>query len=112
MSRKHDVKKQINDIELEIDAFEKKRQRSQSALLACLLTHKKPNPEDEEYFRVFTELIDKDRAKLKDLYKELSELTSQKKESAQDRQKREEVEFLRARQEKPKSGKPQTDNKK
>ena len=76
MSRKGDLKKQIEETESEIAALEAKRARSQSALLEAMLMGKKPNSTDERYFKVFTSLINDNRVKLRGLMKELEELTN------------------------------------
>ncbi len=74
MSKKGDLKRAISDLEKEIDALEKKRARSQSALMTAMLSKTEPNPDDVEYFRVFTALIDADREKLRVLSEELKNL--------------------------------------
>lgn len=74
MSKKSQLKKAIGDSEREIAALEAKRNRSQSALMTAMLAGKKPNPEDEKYFKVFTTLIDNERENLKKLLAELDEL--------------------------------------
>ena len=74
MSRKIDLKKAIQESEEEIETLEKKRIRSQSALLEAFLNHTEPSEADSEYFRVFTSLIELERENLRRLSKELSEL--------------------------------------
>lgn len=74
MSKKSQLKREIADIEREIGALEQKRARSQSALMRAMLTKTKPDPADEEYFRVFSELIDNEREHLRRLAAELEEL--------------------------------------
>ena len=74
MSRKGQLKKMIADIEKEIEALEKKRARSQSALMTAMLKQEKPDPTDSEYFRVFSTLIDEERENLKKLIAEYKEL--------------------------------------
>ena len=74
MSKKSQLKKEIAEIEREIAALEQKRSRSQSAILRCMISGTKPKPEEEEYFRVFSDLIDSERERLKQLYAELDEL--------------------------------------
>ncbi|MCI8488221.1 hypothetical protein [Pumilibacter intestinalis] len=74
MSRKSDLKKAIQESEEEIETLEKKRIRSQSALLEAFLNHTEPSEADSEYFRVFTSLIELERENLRRLSKELSEL--------------------------------------
>lgn len=74
MSKKSELKKQISEVEREIDALEKKRARSQSALMRAMLSKQKPDPMDEEYFRVFSALIDEERETLRKLLLELENL--------------------------------------
>ena len=79
MSRKRELKKAIDDCESEIEALERKRERSQIAVMRAMIAGVKPNPEDERYFQVFSDLIDKEREELRKLYAELAEITKQKK---------------------------------
>lgn len=71
MSKKGELKKAIDDSEREIAALEQKLTRSQSSLMRAMITGKTASPEDQEYFRVFSELIDAEREHLQKLYKEL-----------------------------------------
>lgn len=74
MSKKSELKKAIADSEEEIESLEKKRMRSQSALLEAFLNHGTPNDKDAEYFRVFSSLIELERENLRKLREELAEL--------------------------------------
>lgn len=74
MSKKGQLKRAIDDLEREIVALERKRERSQSALMRAMLTGTKPSPEDEHYFNVFSQLIDEARENLRVLYAQLEEL--------------------------------------
>ena len=74
MSRKSELIKAIGDSESEIEALEKKRSRSQPALMNAILNGTQPDPADTEYFRVFSALIDSERENLRNLMKELAEL--------------------------------------
>lgn len=74
MSKKSELKKAISESEAEIEALEKKRVRSQSALLECFLNHTEPSETDAEYFRVFTSLIELERENLRKLNDELEKL--------------------------------------
>ena len=74
MSKKSQLKKAIDECEREIEAYEHKRERSQTALMRAMLAGKKPSPEDEQYFSMFSTLIDEDREKLRKLRSELAEL--------------------------------------
>lgn len=72
MSKKSDLKKAIADSEEEIESLEKKRMRSQSALLEAFLNHTAPSDKDAEYFRVFSSLIELERENLRKLRDELA----------------------------------------
>lgn len=74
MSTKRELKKAIENSESEIVALEQKLARSQSSLMRAMITGKKASKEDEEYFKVFSELIDQERDHLKKLYAELDAL--------------------------------------
>ena len=79
MSRKsREIKRAIEDSEREIEALEQKRERSQIAVMRAMLAGTKPSPEDEQYFLVFSQLIDDERQHLRSLYAELEELTKKK----------------------------------
>ena len=54
--------------------MKKKRTRSQSALLEALLNNTTPKETDREYFKVFTSLIELERANLRKLTEELNSL--------------------------------------
>ncbi|MDE7394731.1 MAG: hypothetical protein K2M95_01260 [Clostridiales bacterium] len=74
MSKKNDLKKAIADSQEEIERLERKRNRSQSALLQALLEHKNPDETDAEYFRVYSQLIELERTNLRKLKAELKQL--------------------------------------
>ncbi len=74
MSKKSDLKRKIADSEREIEELEKKRGRSQSALLESILKNEKPNDADAEYFKTFTQLIELERENLRKLKEELDAL--------------------------------------
>lgn len=78
MSKKSQLKKAIDDSEKEISALEAKRARSQSALMTAMLSGKKPNPVDQQYFNAFTVLIDNERENLRKLLAELESLNKPK----------------------------------
>lgn len=73
MSKKSDLQKAIEASEAELESLEKKRIRSQSALLEAFLNHTEPDPTDKEYFQVFSSLISLERENLRKLHKELEE---------------------------------------
>ena len=74
MSKKSQLKRAIEDCELEIQAYEKKCERSQKAIMRAMLAGTKPSPEDQQYFTTFSALIDQERERLRGLYSELDEL--------------------------------------
>ncbi len=74
MSKKSELKKAIQESEQEIETLEKKRTRSQSALLEAFLNHTQPSDADAEYFRVFSSLIELERENLRKLSAELEKL--------------------------------------
>ena len=71
MSKKSELKKKIAESGAEIELLEKKRGRSQSALLEAMINGQTPNPTDVEYFRVFSSLIELERQNLNKLKAEL-----------------------------------------
>lgn len=79
MSKKRKLKREIDDIEREIEALEQKRERSQIAVMRAMMQGLKPNPEDQRYFLTFSTLIDNERENLRRLYVELAELSDKKK---------------------------------
>ncbi len=74
MSKKSELKKKIAESGAEIELLEKKRGRSQSALLEAMINGQTPNPTDVEYFRVFSSLIELERQNLNKLKAELEAL--------------------------------------
>ena len=74
MSKKSQLKRAIEDCEREIEAYEHKRERSQTAIMRAMLAGKKALPEDEQYFTTFSNLIDQKREELRQLRNELDEL--------------------------------------
>ena len=74
MSKKSDLKREIGESEKEIENLEKKRMRSQSALLEAYLNNATPNPSDVEYFKIFSTLIELERKNLRQLTEELEKL--------------------------------------
>ncbi len=74
MSKKSVLKKAIAASEEEIDALEKKRTRSQSAILEAYLNNTVPTKADAEYFRTYSRLIEVERENLRKLKEELEKL--------------------------------------
>lgn len=74
MSKRSELKKAIVESEKEIDNLEKKRNRSQSAVLEAILAQTKPKKADVEYFRTYSSLIEVERENLRKLREELAAL--------------------------------------
>ena len=74
MSKKGDLKKAIEESEREIEALEKKRMRSQSALMEAHINNVAPNASDIEYFKIYSNLIELERKNLRQLNSELNNL--------------------------------------
>ncbi len=74
MSRKSDLEKAIKESEAEIDMLEQKRLRSMSSFIEALVNHDTPSPEDVEYFKTFSGLIDLERENLRKLNEELEKI--------------------------------------
>lgn len=74
MSKKKQLKRDIEACSEEIEMLELKRMRSQSALLDALLAHEEPLEIDREYYRIYTTLIKHEREKLVKLKEELANL--------------------------------------
>ncbi len=71
---KRKIKRRIEYYKNEIELIEKKRFRSQSALVDAILTHKVPKDEDVDYFNSYTSQIDSLRELLRQLQDELKNL--------------------------------------
>lgn len=74
MSRKSELEKAIKESEAEIDSLEQKRIRSMSSFIEALVNRDTPSPEDVEYFKTFSGLIDLERENLRRLQTELEKL--------------------------------------
>ena len=74
MSKKGDLKKAIEESDREIEALEKKRMRSQSALMEAHINNVAPNASDIEYFKIYSNLIELERKNLRQLNSELNKL--------------------------------------
>lgn len=74
MSKKSELKKAIAESEKELELLEKKRSRSQSALVEAVVANVKPDDEDIKYFQVYTSLIQVERENLHKLREELAKL--------------------------------------
>ena len=76
MSRKSELEKAIRESEAEIDSLEQKRIRSMSSFIEALVNRDTPSPEDVEYFKTFSGLIDLERENLLRLQAELDRITN------------------------------------
>ena len=74
MSRKGELKRGIKESEKEIENLEKKRMRSQSALMEAQVNNVPPKASDVEYFKVYSNLIELERKNLRQLKSELDKL--------------------------------------
>lgn len=61
------IKNNIKKLEKKIAAIEKKRSRSQSALVQAILLNAEPSETDVEYFNSYTAEIDRLRSEIRDL---------------------------------------------
>lgn len=74
MFEKSIIKKKIKKSKKYIEMLEKKRARSQAALVTAILSNQTPVDEDVEYFNRFTELIEAERNKMHRFMKDLEDL--------------------------------------
>ena len=90
MSKKSKLRKEIDDVQREIEALEQKRERSQIAVMRAMISGQKAAAEDEQYFMVFSTLIDNEREHLRELYAELEGVeTSERKNKKEKKDKKE-----------------------
>lgn len=62
MFEKQKLNRSIRKSKERIELLEKKRYRSQAALVEAILLHTTPDDNDVEYFNLYTGLIEKERA--------------------------------------------------
>ena len=74
MFEKMKLKKQIEDLEEQIQNIEKKRSRSQAALVEAILTRVDPDDEDVDFFNKYTAEINELRDEMKVLQGRLETL--------------------------------------
>jgi hypothetical protein len=74
MFKKLKLKKKINFYKEQIELLEKKRARSQAALVEAILTHTSPNDEDVDYFNNYTKQINEIRERLHEIQDEYNKL--------------------------------------
>ena len=67
MFRKMKLEKQINKLKKQIEAVEKKRTRSQAALVEAILTQSTPTDSDVDFFNKYTAEINELRDKMHEL---------------------------------------------
>ena len=77
MFLKRKLNKQIKKSKETIEMLEQKRSRSQAALVSALLKNEIPNDEDVDYFNRFSEMIDRERERLRALTEEYEALLKQ-----------------------------------
>lgn len=71
---REELEKAIESSEREIEALEKKRLRSQSALMEAYVDKTEPDEGDVGYFKVLTALIKLERERLRNYKAELEQL--------------------------------------
>ncbi|MBO4693350.1 MAG: hypothetical protein J5659_03015 [Clostridia bacterium] len=74
MFEKSIIKKKIKKAKKNIEMLEKKRARSQAALVTAILSQQTPADDDVEYFNHFTGLIETERNRMHSLMKDLEQL--------------------------------------
>ncbi|MCR5693820.1 MAG: hypothetical protein K6G89_02475 [Clostridia bacterium] len=74
MFEKMKLNKEIKKCKQHIEEIEKRRARSQAALIEAILKNAQPNDDDVDYFNQFTSLIEKERDNLHKLQRELEKL--------------------------------------
>ena len=74
MFRKLRLKRQIKQIRKRIEEIERKRARSQAALVEAILPHTTPNDDDVDFFNRFTAQIEEQRNLLHQVQAELDSL--------------------------------------
>ena len=88
MNKKSKLKREIDDVQREIEALEQKRERSQIAVMRAMISGKKAAAEDEQYFMVFSTLIDNEREHLRELYAQLEELERGERKGKKEKKKK------------------------
>lgn len=75
MFQKWKLQSEIRKCKKKIALIEKRRARSQAALVEAILTHQMPDSDDVDYFNMFTGQIEVERAKVHAYIKQLEELS-------------------------------------
>lgn len=76
MFEKAKIKREIKKCNKLIIILEKKRYRSQAALVAAILNSEDPNEDDVEYFNQYSELINSKREEIHEYQKKLDKLNN------------------------------------
>lgn len=84
MFEKRKLRKAIEASKKRIEEIEKKRSRSQAALVEAILTHTEPNDSDVEFFNNFTAQIDAERNHMHELIGQLEALEAAKGKGKKD----------------------------
>ncbi|HOA84398.1 MAG TPA: hypothetical protein PKN17_00015 [Bacillota bacterium] len=74
MFKKLKLKRKIKTYKAQIEILEKKRARSQAALVEAILTHTTPSDTDVDYFNNYTSQINEIRKRLQEIQAQLEEL--------------------------------------
>ena len=74
MFEKFKIRRKIRKLKIQIEELEKKRSRSQSALVDAILSNSVPADQDVDYFNRYSERINSDRERIRELQKKLREL--------------------------------------
>ncbi len=61
-------------MKIQIEELEKKRARSQSALVDAILSNSIPEDQDVDYFNRYSERINSDRERIRELERKLKEI--------------------------------------
>lgn len=67
------LRREIKRCKRKIELIEQRRERSQAALMAAILSGTDPDDRDVDYFNQFTEMIDREREKMHTFMRELKE---------------------------------------
>ena len=76
MFEKRKLRKAIEKSKKNIEFLEKKRARSQAALVEAILRHTDPSDSDVDYFNRFTEQIEAERSHMHSLMDQLDRLSA------------------------------------
>ena len=68
------LRRKIRKLKIQIEELEKKRSRSQSALVDSILSNRVPEDQDVDYFNRYSERINADRERIREMEKKLCQL--------------------------------------